>query len=490
MDFLAHIVKRLAQNDPTLVELELSDPPDTVAEVLAQAIAGALHKNSTLKKLNLHLCFIGDAGAQEIAGALRKNSTLKELNLFVNDIGDAGAQEIAGALHENSTLTELCVGGNCFGDAGAQAFAGALRENSTLERLDLQYSVPDIGLAGGQAITDALRENSNLMELYFEPGFDALDAEEIKQILEDNSTARKANRLAAQLILPRLRLPATTIEVIHRYLLPQRLMVNLSQGSAVAALPDGNEDPAHDAAVEAAGVVKVPAATIEAVHHTIEAVHHAEPAAQIDEVEAAEFVKVQEAGFVEWNIGIPTAEESPPQNANESTFLSKLNRIPKHLRDALCYGKALRRCREDLEREGLAWKLPNGALVFVKPEQYGASIEAIRAEDLKPDHILFTESFEYLIEEALADFKDSWARQRTDTHARARPELDAASEAATGGTLDQLYGVVDARDELVTVRTFVCHADDAVRLAAQSVAQSTTEAHGGINPRTFSPVAF
>jgi hypothetical protein len=232
----------------------------------------------------------------------------------------------------------------------------------------------------------------------------------------------------------------------------------------------------------------------------IQAVHHTEPAAQIYAVEAAEFVALQQAGFIERIIGFQPAEESLPQDPNEGIYLIKLNRIPKHCRDALCNGKELRRCREDLDRAGHAWKLPTGALVFVKPEQYRAAIESVAADDLKPDNVLFAESFEYRIEEALADFKQ-WAKQRTETHARAGrdPGLDASSEAATAGTLDQLYGIADGiddpveairrrvgRDELVIERTFV-GSDDSLRRDWQSVTQSTTVVHGGINPRMIVP---
>ena len=87
----------------------------------------------------------------------------------------------------------------------------------------------------------------------------------IKKILSENSKAQMAARLAAQLVVPRMRKlwPETAVEVVQRCLVPHSVMASLLQGSAVAAVPDGTADPLRDAAVGTAGVVEV----VEVVEH-------------------------------------------------------------------------------------------------------------------------------------------------------------------------------------------------------------------------------
>merc|ERR1712100_703397 len=92
----------------------------------------------------------------------------------------------------------------------------------------------------------------------------------------------------------------------------------------------------------------------------------------------------------------------------DKIILGKLNRIPKALRDELCEGASLRSCRSALEAEGHAWKLASGALIFVHPFQYRAVILTLSCHDLRPYHVVFSESLGYLVDEALAQNKGSW----------------------------------------------------------------------------------
>ncbi|CAE7610968.1 unnamed protein product [Symbiodinium sp. CCMP2592] len=70
------------------------------------------------------------------------------------------------------------------------------------------------------------------------------------------------------------------------------------------------------------------------------------------------------------------------------------------LRELAC-GAALQPSRLWLESEGLPWKLPSGALMFVSPSQHEDAVTALADEQLCPDHIIFAESLEYLICEVL-----------------------------------------------------------------------------------------
>ena len=108
---------------------------------------------------------ISDAGAEALAQALHHNSTLTGLNLSNNSIGDAGAVTLAQALHHNSTLTRLYLSNNSISDAGAVALAQALYHNSTLTELDLTGN-NGIGEEGTRQLVQALTVNTSIVEWY------------------------------------------------------------------------------------------------------------------------------------------------------------------------------------------------------------------------------------------------------------------------------------------------------------------------------------
>lgn len=149
----------------------------------------------------------------------------------------------------------------------------------------------------------------------------------------------------------------------------------------------------------------------------IQRIAHAEQPAEIDAREAAEFVAVQHAGFVERSLGRTSsddhrdADSKEDQNAEEEedlVILGKLNRMSKALRAELSDGSSLRSCREALDAAGHPWKLISGTLVFVHPWQYRAVISALACDELRPHQVVFAESLAYLLEETLARYKGSW----------------------------------------------------------------------------------
>ena len=122
------------------------------------------------------------------------------------------------------------------GDAGAQAIADALRQNSTLQQLELRGN--GIGDEGAQAITDALRESSTLVKLHLENNRIGDGVfRTIQDLLEEKRIARKAARLAAQLIVPRLNLPEQTIkETIQLFLVTPTVFASFAPSVAPAAV--------------------------------------------------------------------------------------------------------------------------------------------------------------------------------------------------------------------------------------------------------------
>ena len=92
---------------------------------------------------------LGDAGAHMIGEALRGNTTLVKLNLLGNAIGAAGAHTIGEALRENSAIVELHLDSNHIEDAGLQTIQDLIAEKRIARkaaRLAAQLIVPCMNL--------------------------------------------------------------------------------------------------------------------------------------------------------------------------------------------------------------------------------------------------------------------------------------------------------------------------------------------------------
>lgn len=170
---------------------------------------------------------------------------------------------------------------------------------------------------------------------------------------------------------------------------------------------------------------------------------------------------------------------------NESVYLLHFKRYPDSFRKALVEGEALQECRCAMEEAHCPWHLPeSGAKVFVHPSQYQAALEAVldRGIQLRPYHVIVSDSLEALVHEALTGLPC-----RQGARVRVRDELLVArdvssSETSIGEHPAESTGVSASLFlELGVERTFIGLVRP--RRDAESVTQSTTEAHGGLNPR-------
>ena len=123
---------------------------------------------------------------------------------------DVRLQQTVERLTQNDpTLQKLKLEFSGIRDAGAQAIADALRQNSTLQHLELGGN--DIGYAVEQAIADILRINSE---------------------------ARKATRLAAKHLVPRIgvryNLPGLVVQKIRFCLVPSKIVKGFMKHEAAA----------------------------------------------------------------------------------------------------------------------------------------------------------------------------------------------------------------------------------------------------------------
>ena len=89
----------------------------------------------------------------------------KDCPLHMSHITDKGAEAIATALHHNSTLWDLDLSNNSISNAGSTALVQALHHNSTLRRLDLSGN-DVMGAEGTRQLVQALNVNTTVTYLY------------------------------------------------------------------------------------------------------------------------------------------------------------------------------------------------------------------------------------------------------------------------------------------------------------------------------------
>ena len=157
-------------------------------------------------------------------------------------------------------------------------------------------------------------------------------------------------------------------------------------------------------------------------------------------------------------------EEERAESANlagdETIWLLKYNRHPPAFHNAL-QGPEMRPCREGLESEMKSWRLESGVYIFVQPHQYESVVAALQGRDVKNGHVVVSARWEASLELALT------------AGVRHREIL------AVPPTKQRKMGT-DEKAERIT-RTFLCYGPPLRSI--DSVTESTTEAHGGLNPR-------
>jgi len=186
----------------------------------------------------------------------------------------------------------------------------------------------------------------------------------------------------------------------------------------------------------------------------------------------------------------------------ERIVLLQFNRHDKLFEAALSDDVKLAACKTVLQQAGFPWKLETGTMVFVQPWQYAESVSALRVEcaKLRPWHILVSESLEPAVQAALDSLPcraGARVKQRSvitslpDSGSpvgrpRAKRWWSLCSRRLSHQQSLNVY--IHATDDaeaprfpLCVKRTFICR--QAILRDARAVVNSSTEAHGGINPR-------
>mmetsp|Transcript_21202 Transcript_21202/g.25066 ORF Transcript_21202/g.25066 Transcript_21202/m.25066 type:complete len:297 (+) Transcript_21202:131-1021(+) len=130
-------------------------------------LALMLAENTSLTFVGFRECRqLGDKGAAAIAQALEKNSTIKKLNFESTNVHDNGAAHLARAISSpQCSLVRLDLSYCSIGDKGASSLARALgNSSSALSILMLEHCI-DITNLSGKLLADSLEVNGSLKTL-------------------------------------------------------------------------------------------------------------------------------------------------------------------------------------------------------------------------------------------------------------------------------------------------------------------------------------
>jgi hypothetical protein len=186
---------------------------------------------------------------------------------------------------------------------------------------------------------------------------------------------------------------------------------------------------------------------------------HVEPAAEIPPAEAEQITTLQHAGFIERTLGV-----APIPEHYEQVLLLQLNRTSSDLVKALTEGPALSQCRAEMQAERCQFKLAPGAFVFVKPWQYHSAIRAAETKlglhSLQSSHVIFGQSIEYLLAEALDSVRGgTWAKyQQPLTLDSLSSRMSSVSEVDVGSKNEDVASDKDSDVSVVCIvkNTFLC----------------------------------
>lgn len=164
------IIEHLADQQHEFIVDQLRASPDGELSFLrglnlcaATQFFAPLRHNTTITKIDLTQCHLGDIGAVELCKALRFNIALQTVILNKNQIDTSGATAVADMLRYNTTLLHLHLVQNRCGNEGVAAIGAALRQNATLHSLVLDEN--NCRDAGAVALIDALALNVSLRSL-------------------------------------------------------------------------------------------------------------------------------------------------------------------------------------------------------------------------------------------------------------------------------------------------------------------------------------
>jgi Ran GTPase-activating protein (RanGAP) involved in mRNA processing and transport len=162
----ARSLRDIIRRNKTITSLVLTGNEFGRTTGAVECIADGVSSNSTLLKIDLSGCALGDDGVSILVQTLgSRNTTLQKLSLRSNSISSTGVGVLLEAMEQNSHITDLDLLYNYIWNEGASLLARSLGNNAlpNLTRLSLSRCV--IGDDGFIALVAALERNTSLLHL-------------------------------------------------------------------------------------------------------------------------------------------------------------------------------------------------------------------------------------------------------------------------------------------------------------------------------------
>jgi Ran GTPase-activating protein (RanGAP) involved in mRNA processing and transport len=163
----AKILQGILRRNKTMTALVLSENEFGLITGAVANMAKGLVINSTLLKIDLSRCVLGDSGVSILAQALGSpKMKLQKLILQSNSITSTGVGVLLEAMEQSSHITDLDLSRNLIRDEGASRLALSLRSNTLLSNLtSLSIHECGIGDDGFTTLVLALEQNTALLHL-------------------------------------------------------------------------------------------------------------------------------------------------------------------------------------------------------------------------------------------------------------------------------------------------------------------------------------
>jgi Ran GTPase-activating protein (RanGAP) involved in mRNA processing and transport len=162
----ASILRDVIRSNKIMTTLDLSRNSFGQTTGTVDCIAGGLSSNSTLLKIDLSCCALGDDGVSILAQTLgSRNTTLQKLALNSNSITSTGVGVLLEAMEQNSHITDLELRHNPIRNVGASLLGRALGKNALPNLTRLYLGQCGIGDDGFIALVSALEQNTSLLHL-------------------------------------------------------------------------------------------------------------------------------------------------------------------------------------------------------------------------------------------------------------------------------------------------------------------------------------
>jgi hypothetical protein len=203
----AEILRDIIRRNKTITTLDLSGNNCGQTTGAIERIADGLGSNSTLLKIDLSSCALGDVGVSALARNLgSRNTTLQKLALNNNAITSTGVGVLLETMEQNSHhITDLDLRHNqTIGNEGANLLARSLGKNALPNLARLSLSCCGIGDDGFIALVSALEQNTSLLQLDLrDPNYQAYMYLHMESLLSERAFLALAESLPKIKVLER-----------------------------------------------------------------------------------------------------------------------------------------------------------------------------------------------------------------------------------------------------------------------------------------------